>query len=654
MKKIYLNIKDKLKTSIRVGTKGKILRSGHEDTYKRTYKNIDISKDFDLRNKIYNEQSLINKNLKSDLKIDEMSFEDLENFYIEKVAEEEIQSKLDINQKVIIHGIKKEVLLNDIILSDFTDRHYEDDKIHPQVKEKISIIHNALIHSLPISKRDLFESFPHYFKEEIESLTNEERQLFPMRKSGFVYYNGKSSVDFGFSTVGLRLDNHRLGIYSFNKKIQEMEIYSHFFDKQINEKYRIFIKQAIEEWGWANKELYIKSIFDKKEENLTFIEKHIKEDIIERDLIDEEIFILKEARNLKMLEDLKNIELGFPINPELKKLIDEKNQFMYKYRMYDMEDTVLLPVELDSPPPDIMTVLRNDKNFDVDSIINSDKERYEKLINCGFAIEEKDLNEKNDDVIRKVNLLSNSLSEYMKQPSPILLPNGGAVALDYLEEQFAGELPARGRINVEEYYKTLLLNEENSKIYNFNYWVDYYEVDSIVLRNIFNYVYFPIQDKNNPSEINRVVYFKDYEYEERRKLISSMSNDEYDEYINSTSERPELEELKRLDYLKYIETANEPRITNRTVVFDALEEDIKNDNPYLYSDVMISVNKQINSIVQKDSSFEKIEVDADLIEKIRKQKEVERLGEIRRSIEYENEISKGNSLGEGSKIDKIN
>lgn len=650
MKKYAIEIQNKLKEGVRTWSKAKVLKQGHEDVIRRKFENIDISKDFDNRQKKYEIQSLNNKNLIKDPDFKSMNLEELENFYIDKTSEEEIEKLMDINQKVVLSGIKKEALLAEIILTELIDKHFEDEKAHPKIKDKMSLIHNNLTHNLPIQKRDLFEAFPQYFREEIGSLTDEERLLFPMRKSTYVSSEGKL-----ISTEGLRKDNEYLAQQTYKLKLSEMILYNHFLEKRLYEKYRIFIKQAIEEWGWADDKVYFNAIKNKDEENLTFGERLIVNELNEIELIKEEIDCLEEARSLIEFENNFKVEFNFPVSDQLRKEIEDLNSYVMKYRTYNIEDTNMIPLN-HKEQPDIMDVLRNDKSFDIDEIIKIDEENYKKLINSGLAIEQLPIDEKSPDLIRKVNLVSNSIKEYLKPNEPQLMYNGGAVPLDYLEEGFLGYLPAPGRIHIDEYYKTLFLNEENNKRYDFNYWVNYYDVDPTVLRNILNYVYYPVQDSVNPSEINRIIYFKDPEYEERRKMISSMNTQEYDDYMKNTKERPELEELKRLDYLKHIEMSTEPRITKRTVVYDLIEHEKIMENPLFYSDVMKAVDDQIFKVAKDIDISGKLEVDPDLRLRIEKLKDIQRLENIR-NLEYDDHMkikdSLNNKLNEKNDLLKI-
>lgn len=395
MKKFALEVQNRIKEGVRTWSKGKLLKQGHEDVIRRKFDHIDVSKDFENRQKKYEIQSLDNKNLIKDPDFKSLNLEELENFYIDKTSEEEIEKLLDINQKVMVSGIKKETLLAEIILSELIEKHFEDEKIHPKLKNKISLIHNNLIHNLPIQKRDLFEAFPQYFREEIGSLTEEERLLFPMRKSTFINYDNGL-----ISTEGLNKDNEYLAQETYNLKRNEMRIYNHFLEKRLYEKYRIFIKQAIEDWGWADEKVYFNAIRNKDEENLTFGEQLILNELKEIELIEEEIHCLEEARLMIEFENQFKLDVGFPISAELRKELEDRLSYAMKYRTYNIEDTALIPLN-DKETPDIMDVLRNDKSFDIDELIRIDKEFYKKLINSGLAIEKMQVEEKNHDKIKK-------------------------------------------------------------------------------------------------------------------------------------------------------------------------------------------------------------------------------------------------------------
>jgi hypothetical protein len=133
----------------------------------------------------------------------------------------------------------------------------------------------------------------------------------------------------------------------------------------------------------------------------------------------------------------------------------------------------------------------------------------------------KDLNIKDVDLVNKINIISQAV----KVEEPKLYTSNFQYELpaDYLEETLLGDMPTNGRILVEEYFRVLHLNNENNEKYNFSYWENYFKVDKQTLRNIFNYVYFPLPDEKNKEDVSKVLYFQDFEYAKRRKLIADMT-----------------------------------------------------------------------------------------------------------------------------------
>jgi len=203
-------------------------------------------------------------------------------------------------------------------------------------------------------------------------------------------------------------------------------------------------------------------------------------------------------------------------------------------------------------------------------------------------------------------------------------------SLDYYEERLLGNLPTEGRILVEEYYKALYLNDQDPEKYNFSYWLDYFKVGNVTLRNTFNYIFFPIADENNPTEVGKILHFKDFEFENRRKMISEMSKEEYKEYLEKTEERPEIEEIKRLDYISLQATARQPRMSERTIPTIDEEIDDNLDKVLINSDVMKEIDYKISEFVTHQIEHKGLVLDADIILRL------EEIKEKRKMLENEN------------------
>lgn len=629
MKKLWRSINDNAKIFIRTNLRAQILPSGKEDVIKRSYKDFDISKDFELRQKKFSINSIEKKNLTKTLDLNSLDVKELENCLILQSIEEEEEKNIDINQNMIVEGIMKEQLLLSIQLKEILEKSFNDSIIHPKIKENIEMINECLIRNQPINKRLLFETFPELFRQEISFLNEDQRLELPNAESRIVSL-------YGVNNSYIKHETKKLNKFSIEKQLINMSSYINFLEKEIYKKYSVFLNQAVNDWGWINEFEYIEAIKKKSKDCLTYGEKLIKQAYDEIDSIQKEYDLLSESKKLAEFKQLNFMETFFPISNELKELFSNINEYVKKYKTVRFEDTMFCPIE-DKPiadPDQILNDLRKRKDIDIDEIIAKDNEIYQKIIDSGLAIEEINKDEKNIDFINK-SMLVTSVIKQLPPVNHSNIPNPGAIPLDHLEEKILGEYPSEDRVHLNELYKVYLLNEEDYKTYNFNYWNKYFNVSPVTLRNIFNYVYFPIPDYEIKDKINRIIQFRDIEYEKRRELLSKMSHEEYEEYLLKTVARPELEETKRLDYLTYIQNAKSPRISERTVVYDPLDSNEILDNQLAFSENMISVDNAINDYSKKLLENVNI-IDPDIKRRIEDINNIHRLEEYRRSIIGEN------------------
>jgi hypothetical protein len=198
-----------------------------------------------------------------------------------------------------------------------------------------------------------------------------------------------------------------------------------------------------------------------------------------------------------------------------------------KYETVNINDTLLVPHAILGES--FEERLKKIQGYDVEelkrqciiSLVNLAAQEYNFIANQNRPIPRKDPDTKDMDIINRVNVVSQAL----KIEPPKLYTSNLQYELpaDYLEETLLGDMPTLGRILVEEYFRTLHLNSEDTEKYNFSYWEKYFKVDKQVLRNIFNYVYFPIPDDLNKEEVSKVLQFQDIEYAKRRKFIAEMT-----------------------------------------------------------------------------------------------------------------------------------
>lgn len=94
------------------------------------------------------------------------------------------------------------------------------------------------------------------------------------------------------------------------------------------------------------------------------------------------------------------------------------------------------------------------------------------------------------------------------EPAPIL---GYDVNEEWiLEETLRRELPTEKRILVDDIYKMLHFNNQDPETFNLQFWSDHFKIPASALRNIVNYVAFPITDQKT-KQVTQVLYFIDSE-----------------------------------------------------------------------------------------------------------------------------------------------
>lgn len=400
-------------------------------------------------------------------------------------------------------------------------------------------------------------------------------------------------------------------------KVNEMKLYVMFQRQDFAIKYDGFLQQALD-WGWGTRADYLDSLYKKDANKLTSVEELMLKELKELDHIDEEIALLERANNMKEPE----LILPFPMEGRFKDEFISLVKHNWKYYTVNVLDTIIVPYLI--PEETFMDRLRKIPGVDIDEEIRISNEKYLKTINSGLPIRAKNLNAKDPEMLRQINIISQAVQKL--NPWGELIQGSKEIPLDCIEEQMMGQLPTEGRILVEEYFRVLYLNNEDPEKYNFAYWEKYFNVSRVTLRNIFNYVFFPMPNEKNPTEIGKVLYFQDAEYIQRRKMLSEMNSEEYQEYLSQTKDRPELQELKRLEYVDFQLAANEPRITDRTVPTDDFEIDDKLDAPLIHSDIIKEIDKKISEMSKNYLENANIQqIDRDVFLKIEelKQKRIE-------------------------------
>ena len=67
---------------------------------------------------------------------------------------------------------------------------------------------------------------------------------------------------------------------------------------------------------------------------------------------------------------------------------------------------------------------------------------------------------------------------------------------------------------MDEIYKVLYFNNANPETYTVSFWADHFNISPAALRNIVNYVAYPVTDPDT-KQVTKVLYFIDSELQKR-------------------------------------------------------------------------------------------------------------------------------------------
>lgn len=79
-----------------------------------------------------------------------------------------------------------------------------------------------------------------------------------------------------------------------------------------------------------------------------------------------------------------------------------------------------------------------------------------------------------------------------------------------IEDTLRKELPTEKRLLCDEVYKMLLFNNEDPQTFTVEFWADYFKIPAAALRNIVNYVAYPLCDPVT-KQVTKTLYFIDSE-----------------------------------------------------------------------------------------------------------------------------------------------
>lgn len=209
---------------------------------------------------------------------------------------------------------------------------------------------------------------------------------------------------------------------------------------------------------------------------------------------------MSEIRELRLIrEDIKALQVHlnekvhepvvpeFIMDPQLRQQYYQLLVFAEKYESVEIGETRLLPVPA-YRGPDFEERLR--EVMDVDKMIEADQDELKEMANNRIPLPKRDLSKKDGDLIEKMNLLAKAVE--VDEP-PLF---GTDINEEYvIEDTLRENLPMEKRILVDEIYKILFFNNRDPDTFTVSFWADYFNVAPASIRNIVNYMAYPVIDQ---------------------------------------------------------------------------------------------------------------------------------------------------------------
>eukprot|EP01017_Pseudomicrothorax_dubius_P038459 TRINITY_DN5761_c0_g2_i4.p1 TRINITY_DN5761_c0_g2~~TRINITY_DN5761_c0_g2_i4.p1 ORF type:complete len:187 (-),score=60.28 TRINITY_DN5761_c0_g2_i4:117-677(-) len=175
------------------------------------------------------------------------------------------------------------------------------------------------------------------------------------------------------------------------------------------------------------------------------------------------------------------------------------SEFNVKAYRKGMDAVYAVPVQCLQAQLD--AILKEQKIGDLRELIESSNKEFAQKAGGDNPLMPRDPTKKDNELLKKLNVLSsamNTIPEKKRERRPSIPQFQGNIAKETPEEQ---------RILVDELPKVLYLNNQDPQKYNLSFWADHFNIVPEKLRNIFNYVAFPVPDHEGTKDTGRLYRF---------------------------------------------------------------------------------------------------------------------------------------------------
>jgi Mg2+ and Co2+ transporter CorA len=254
--------------------------------------------------------------------------------------------------------------------------------------------------------------------------------------------------------------------------------------------------------------------------------------------------------------------------PHIRNKLMQDLEYFMKHNVIDIRDTILIP-----PPPNegpsFDERLRIATKGKIDDFLEDEREAFKKIANERKPSKKHDINEKDHSLIQKLNIVAQAV----KVEDPPMLPHDQNELYKQILENSNEFKSQDHRILIDEIYKVLYLNNENPTIYNVKFWSKHFKIQPAAIRNIFNYLAFPIVDPKNKS-ITKLLQFIDVDLLRNKEKLADMTIEDYKSYLEEDYyRRLEIEEKEKQLYLEAPTSMRDQFINNPVIQFEFGEEE---------------------------------------------------------------------------------
>lgn len=212
------------------------------------------------------------------------------------------------------------------------------------------------------------------------------------------------------------------------------------------------------------------------------------------------------------------------MDPQLRQEAYQLLTFANKYETVDLIDTKLIPTPL-YRGPDFEERLR--EVMDVEQIIANENEELRQFANERIPLPGKKLSDKDGDLISKMSVIAKAVEV---DEVPIF---GIDINEEYeIDNLLRENLPTEKRILVDEIYKILMFNNIDPETYTISFWSDYFNISPSTIRNVVNYMAYPIVDQKT-KRVKSILYFQDTELAKNTKLVGQLDRETYLGYLET-------------------------------------------------------------------------------------------------------------------------